>query len=137
MTLAQSEASRHALHASRARDRTEDRLFENLAKIKAIETAARTATIRRKAERSRQAAQGAREAGLARPETPSASARPVPEPNCLAPAWGRQRRCSFHRRRTTMTGDADALHLDAAARRLLMLDDAQRIACIDRDLWIG
>jgi putative transposase len=87
LTLAQSEASRHALHASRARDRTEDRLFENLAKIKAIETAARTATIRRKAERSRQAAQGAREAGLARTETTSASARPVPESNCLAPAW--------------------------------------------------
>ena len=30
-----------------------------------------------------------------------------------------------------------ALHLDEAARRLLQLDDAQRIACIDRDLWIG
>jgi len=31
----------------------------------------------------------------------------------------------------------DATHLDAATRRLLRLDDAQRIACIDRDLWIG
>jgi hypothetical protein len=30
-----------------------------------------------------------------------------------------------------------ATHLDAATRRLLGLDDAQRIACIDRDLWIG
>lgn len=36
-----------------------------------------------------------------------------------------------------MTGEVDATHLDAAARRLLALDDAQRIACIDRDLWIG
>ena len=34
-----------------------------------------------------------------------------------------------------MTGDAP--HLDVAARRLLALDDAQRIARIDRDLWIG
>jgi len=31
----------------------------------------------------------------------------------------------------------DATHLDAAGRRLLLLDDAHRIACIDRDLWIG
>jgi hypothetical protein len=30
-----------------------------------------------------------------------------------------------------------ATHLDIAARRMLRLDDAQRIACIDRDLWIG
>ena len=35
-------------------------------------------------------------------------------------------------------GDADgATHLDPAARDLLRLDDKQRIACIDRDLWIG
>jgi len=31
----------------------------------------------------------------------------------------------------------DTTHLDATARNLLGLDDAQRIACIDRDLWIG
>ena len=37
-----------------------------------------------------------------------------------------------------MTADPNlAPHLDEAARRLLRLDDAQRIACIDRDLWIG
>ncbi len=36
-----------------------------------------------------------------------------------------------------MTIDPEAPHLDPAARRLLALDDAQRIACIDRDLWIG
>jgi hypothetical protein len=30
-----------------------------------------------------------------------------------------------------------ATHLDAAARRMLRLDDAQRVAGIDRDLWIG
>ena len=36
-----------------------------------------------------------------------------------------------------MTGHGEALHLNASARRLLVLDDAQRVACIDRDLWIG
>jgi Bacterial TniB protein len=30
-----------------------------------------------------------------------------------------------------------ATHLDTAARRMLRLGDAQRIAGIDRDLWIG
>jgi hypothetical protein len=30
-----------------------------------------------------------------------------------------------------------ATHLDTAALRMLRLDDAQRIAGIDRDLWIG
>ena len=87
MTLAQSEASRKALRASKAQDRTENRLFENVAKIKAIEAAARTATIRRKAERSHQAAKGAREAGLARPESSSASTAMVPDPVSPAPAW--------------------------------------------------
>lgn len=87
MTLAQSEASRRTLHASKAQDRTEDRLFENVAKIKAIETAARTATIRRKAERSRQAGKGAREAGLAQPESPSVAANTALELVSPAPAW--------------------------------------------------
>ncbi|MCF3945784.1 TniB family NTP-binding protein [Acidiphilium iwatense] len=36
-----------------------------------------------------------------------------------------------------MSATAEALHLDAATRRLLALTDAQRITCIDRDLWIG
>jgi len=37
-----------------------------------------------------------------------------------------------------VTSDVNAApHLDEAGRRLLRLDDAQRIACIDRDLWIG
>lgn len=36
-----------------------------------------------------------------------------------------------------MTDADSAMHLNAAARGLLRLDDAQRIACIDRDLWIG
>ena len=37
-----------------------------------------------------------------------------------------------------MNADVNAApHLDEAGRRLLRLDDAQRIACIDRDLWIG
>jgi len=30
-----------------------------------------------------------------------------------------------------------ATHLDTTARRMLRLDDAQRVAGIDRDLWIG
>jgi hypothetical protein len=34
--------------------------------------------------------------------------------------------------------DPDAVaHLDPGAQRLLRLDDAHRVACIDRDLWIG
>ena len=73
MTLAQSAASRRDLQASKAQDRIEDRLFENVAKIKAIEAAACTATKRRKAERSRQAGKGNRDAGLASPESPSPS----------------------------------------------------------------
>lgn len=87
LTLAQSEASRRALHASKAQDRTEDRLFENVAKIKAIEAAARTATTRRKAERSRQAAKGVRSAGL----VPAASSPEIsdsaPKPASAVPAW--------------------------------------------------
>jgi hypothetical protein len=30
-----------------------------------------------------------------------------------------------------------ATHMDTAARRMLRLNDSQRIACVDRDLWIG
>ena len=33
--------------------------------------------------------------------------------------------------------DATAEHLDASVRQVLRWDDAQRIAHIDRDLWIG
>ncbi len=87
MTLAQSEASRRALHASKSQDRTEERLFENVAKIKSIEAAALTATTRRKAERSRHAAKGVREAGLASPVDPAASTATVAEPAMPAPTW--------------------------------------------------
>ena len=59
MTLAQSEEARRRLQALKAQDRTERRLFENLAEIRAIEAGARSATSRRKAERSRQAAKSA------------------------------------------------------------------------------
>ncbi len=62
MTLAQSEEARRRLQALKAQDRTERRLFENLAEIRAIEAGARSATCRRKAERSRQAAKSARAA---------------------------------------------------------------------------
>lgn len=34
-------------------------------------------------------------------------------------------------------GAAIAVHLDEAARRALELDDARRVALIDRDIWIG
>ena len=91
LTLAQSEASRRALHASKAQDRTEDRLFENVAKIKAIEAAARTATTRRKAERSRQAAKGVRAAGLVSTASSIETSGSAPEPAGAVPAWaGRQ-----------------------------------------------
>ena len=62
MTLAQSTAARGALHASRARDRTEPRLFENLSDIRAIEATAKSVTTRRKAERTRQAMRSTPEA---------------------------------------------------------------------------
>ena len=64
MTLAQSTAARGALHASRARDRTEARLFENLSDIRAIEATAKSATTRRKAERTRQAMRSVRDGVL-------------------------------------------------------------------------
>jgi putative transposase len=60
MTLAESQKARGRMRASRAQDRTERRLFENLAEIRAIEEQARSATSRRKAERTRLAKQAAR-----------------------------------------------------------------------------
>lgn len=87
MTLAQSEASRRALHASKSQDRIEERLFENVAKIKSIEAAALTATTRGKAERSRQAVNGVRKAGLESPVDPSASTDAAVEPAKADPAW--------------------------------------------------
>ena len=86
MTLAQSSAARGALHASRARDRTEPRLFENLSDIRAIEATAKSATARRKAERTRQAMQSARDGA---PPAPVAdAAKPAPETAAQSPpAW--------------------------------------------------
>jgi putative transposase len=60
MTLAESQEARGRMRASRAQDRTERRLFENLAEIRAIEEQARSATSRRKAERTRLAKQAVR-----------------------------------------------------------------------------
>ena len=84
MTLAQSAASRHAMHKSKARDRTEGRLFDNLVEIRAIEASAKSATTRHKAERTVQASRGVREgtlpAGQAARTTPATAERP-------APAW--------------------------------------------------
>jgi putative transposase len=68
MTLAQSQEARRRMRASRAQDRTERRLFENLVEIRAIEEQARSATSRRKAERTRQAGKATRESTHARPD---------------------------------------------------------------------
>lgn len=76
MTLAESEEARRRLRALKAADRTERRLFENIAAIRAIEAAAKTTTARRKAERTRQARRGAAEAAT-RLLPPGASAVPT------------------------------------------------------------
>lgn len=62
MTLAQSIAARQAFRASAGRDRTERRLFDNLAEIQTIEATAKSATSRRKAERTLQARRDIRDA---------------------------------------------------------------------------
>lgn len=76
MTLAESEEARRRLRALKAADRTERRLFENIAAIRAIEAAAKTTTARRKAERTRQARRGAEEAATRLPH-PDASGVPT------------------------------------------------------------
>lgn len=68
MTLAESEAARRRMRASRAQDRTERRLFENLAEIRAIEEQARSTTSRRKVERTRLANKAARESLPGQPD---------------------------------------------------------------------
>jgi len=68
MTLAESEEARRRLLALKAADRTERRLFENIAAIRAIEAQAKTTTARRKAERTRQARRGAEEAAVRLPQ---------------------------------------------------------------------
>jgi hypothetical protein len=74
------------LHASRARDRTEARLFENLSDIRAIEATAKSATARRKAERTRQAMRSARDGAALAPTADATN----PAPDAAAqspPAW--------------------------------------------------
>jgi putative transposase len=83
MTLAQSAEARRALHQSAARDRTEGRLFENVARIRAIEAAAKSATARRKAERSQQAA---RSQGAER-SAPTSTTRATSIADPGAPSW--------------------------------------------------
>ncbi|MGI4747096.1 MAG: Mu transposase C-terminal domain-containing protein [Janthinobacterium lividum] len=87
MTLAQSEESRRALHASKSQDRTEERLYENVAKIQSIEGAARTATTRRKTERSHQAAKSVRDTGLDMRGRSAAVHDPAVQSITPAPAW--------------------------------------------------
>ena len=88
MTLAQSGAARQAFRASAARDRTERRLFENLAEIQTIEATAKSATSRRKAERTRQARRDVRDephpgSTLSTMESAGGPARATPK----RPAW--------------------------------------------------
>ena len=59
MTLAESAAARRALQSSKAADRTETRLFDNVQQVRAIEERGRTATARMKDERSKQARRSA------------------------------------------------------------------------------
>jgi len=61
MTLAESVAARAVFGRSKARDRTEQRLFDNLAEIRATVAWAKSTTSRRKAERTVQANRSARE----------------------------------------------------------------------------
>jgi putative transposase len=85
MTLAQSMAARGALHASRVRDRTEPRLFENLACIRTIQATAKSATAGRKAERTRQAMRSARDGPV---EAPAAdTVKPADAAAHPLPAW--------------------------------------------------
>ena len=89
MTLAQSTAARRALQTSKARDRTERRLFDNVAEIRAIESVAKSTTVRRKAERSLQGKRGAREGiGSAADPTKADAATTVPiAPARSQPSW--------------------------------------------------
>lgn len=85
MTLAESEESRRRLQALKAEDRTERRLFDNLAEIRAITAQARSSTARQKAERSRQARQGARESRAALPRPYGRAAQPAAAPSTTGP----------------------------------------------------
>jgi hypothetical protein len=82
------------LHASKARDRSEARLFENLAETRDIVAKGKSTTMRRKAERAHQARQAAQEAApmpapsksIAATEAP-ATGTPQPAPNRTKIAW--------------------------------------------------
>ncbi len=78
MTLAESVALRSSLHASKARDRGEARLFENLAETRAIVAKAKSTTMRRKAERAYQARQAAQEPVTKPALTKSLPAKSIP-----------------------------------------------------------
>ncbi len=87
MTLAQSVEARRELNNSKAKDRTEKRLFENVAKIKSIEAEALTATTRRRAERSLQAAKATRtKVSAVKVVEPTDSAAPTVA-SAPVPAW--------------------------------------------------
>ena len=147
MTLAESEEARRRMRASRAQDRTERRLFENLAEIRAIEEQARSATSRRKAERTRLADKAAREsrdrtslARAARSQTVGGTTgpghvRPTGRPATAMSRWTRRRPHGPGKRsrRSAMSSGSDMTdtstpHLSDAARCALDRSDAHRIA---------
>jgi len=85
MTLAESIAARAALRTAKARDRTERRLFDNLAEIRAIVAKAKTTTARRKAERTLQARRRVQERDAAlSPETDDGAPESAA---AAAPSW--------------------------------------------------
>lgn len=102
MSLAESEEARRRMQASRTQDRTERRLFESLAEIRAIEEQARSATSRRKAERTRLANKAVRESATDAPgesgPVETVSAGPArfggrlvrDEPMARSPSWAGQ-----------------------------------------------
>jgi putative transposase len=86
MTLAESIEARAAFRTAKARDRTEQRLFDNLADIRAIVAKAKTTTARRKAERTLQARRSVRERAVAAsPEIPAS--QPAEGAAGKLPAW--------------------------------------------------
>jgi len=139
MTLAESEEARCRLRALKAADRTERRLFKNIAAIRAIEAQAKTTTARRKAERIQQARRGAEEAAirLLRPgASPLDDVQPGPSEVTDVPRVPSSSSPSPMSRSCEML-EVAATHLDESVRPILRFNDVQRIARIDRDLWIG
>ena len=126
MTLTESIAARRALQDARLQDRTENRLFDNLAKIRTIEQNARTRTSRHRAARARRRGT---EYSVSRARAEHGAER-------QAVLVNRDHR-SLRRCREPLMGVGRASHVEATTERCLSLGPAERIALINRDLWIG